>query len=158
MKRFSDIVQIVLIAAFYLCFLLLFFTGCRTQVVAVKQTHTSDHDSIRTEYKHDSIYVDRVHNIFVKGDTVRIHDSIYVEKWRVRELHDSIVKVQTDSIPYVVEVEKPVAYKSGYTRFTSWFFWIVLIIAIGLGVWKLADHIPGLSKYKSIIKLFLHIK
>lgn len=152
------IIEYVLLTALLMCAALAMVGCAHTKVVVAPQTHSDHRDSVRTEYKHDSIYVDRWHNIITKGDTVRIHDSIYVEKWRVRELHDSVRIEVRDSIPYPVEVQVPVAYKSGYTKFTSWFFWIVLIIAICLGVWKLADYIPILSKYKTAIKLFFKLK
>lgn len=155
--RLNDILQFALIATLYLAILCLFFS-CKTQTVAIApEIHKQDRDSIRTEYKHDSIYIDRIHKEFVKGDTVRIHDSIFVAKWYERLVHDSCYIHQTDSVPYPVEVRVNVPYKSGYTKFTSWFFWIVLIIGIGWGVWKIADYIPVLSKYKKIIKASFHL-
>lgn len=157
MNRLKDILLDALIFTAFVAMLFLFFGCGHTKVVTMPEIHRNDNDSIRTEYKHDSIYIDRVHNVFVKGDTVRIHDSIYIEKWRDRFIHDSIVKVKSDSIPYPVEVEIPVAYKSVYTKFTSWFFWIMLAIGIGCGLWKLADYVPVLNKWKLAIKLFLHI-
>lgn len=137
---------------------LLAFVGCEgTAPLVMGSTHLQTRDSVRTEYKHDSIYIDRIHKEYIKGDTIRIHDSIYVAQFKEIEVHDSIYFHKTDSIPYPVEVEKLVPYKSGYTRFTSWFFWIVVIIAVSCGLWRIADYTP-LAPYKKAIKGLFKLK
>ena len=83
-----------------------------------------------------------------------------VEKWKtryrdkLREVHDTIAVVKTDSVTTVVTVPRP---RTGYDRFCSWFFWIVVVLLLLLGAWKVADYIPALAGYKKTIKLFLHI-
>jgi len=88
-----------------------------------------------TEYKErvDSTY--QAHYIFVLGDTVRQVDTIY--KYRLKYVD----KVQTqyvavhDSIPYPVEVVKEVRKRNQYDRFTSWGFWILILLLLVRVAW-----------------------
>lgn len=62
-----------------------------------------------TTYLHDSIYVWRDHIIYEKGDTVYDKVIEYKDRWRIREVHDTLykdkIKYEYKEIP--VEVEKP---------------------------------------------------
>ena len=66
-------------------------------------------DSIRTEYKLDSIYLYEKDSIFIKEKA----DTIFVEKYITR--YKNVFKIQTDTIYQdnkvveVKEVEKPIA-------------------------------------------------
>lgn len=88
-----------------------------------------------TEYRDrvDSTY--QAHYIFVLGDTVRQVDTIY--KYRLKYVD----KVQTqyvavhDSIPYQVEVVKEVRKRNGYDRFTSWGFWLLVLLILIRAAW-----------------------
>ena len=145
------------LGAIIILWLCLHLVGCRT---IQQQTAVHNRDSVRIEvrldsiyvYEHDSIYRDRWKN----GDTVFVQ----VEKWKtryrdkLREVHDTIAVVKTDSVTTVVTVPRP---RTGYDRFCSWFFWIVVVLLLAVGVWKVADYIPVLAGYKKTIKLFLHI-
>ena len=145
------------LGAIIILWLCLHLVGCRT---IQQQTAVHNRDSVRIEvrldsiyvYEHDSIYRDRWKN----GDTVFVQ----VEKWKtryrdkLREVHDTIQVVKTDSVTTVVTVPRP---RTGYDRFCSWFFWIVVVLLLAVGVWKVADYIPVLAGYKKTIKLFLHI-
>lgn len=72
----------------------------------------------------DSVYVSRY--VREKGDTVFVTDTLFKFKYR-----DKIKELQVhDSIPYEVQVEVPVRVRSGYDRFTSWFFWIVVVLVL----------------------------
>ena len=94
-----------LLATIVIIICLLCITGCKTQpCIPLPSSGTHDHDSLRTEYVHDSISVDRWHTIVTKGDTVYIHDSIYYYKWKMK--HDSIRVENTDTIYQTVTVEK----------------------------------------------------
>ena len=116
-----------LIAIVLTIVLCLVFHGCRSLPPAVAPEvhnnyngHDRDHssargdsiiirDSIVYRWKHDTLFVDRWHTEFRdrwRHDTLTLKDSIHVQ----------------DSVPYPVYVDRPVPYKSGYTRFTSWFF------------------------------------
>lgn len=70
-------------------------------------------ERIKTEYVYkdrvvrDSLYVrDSIHiKQYVKGDTVYVDKYVDRWHWRDREVHDTLVQVQTDSIPYPVPAE-----------------------------------------------------
>lgn len=157
---------------FLACLLLLlgliFFSSCKSvKPVVVPQVHNQynghdrDHssargdsihirDSIVYRWKHDTLFVDRWHTEFRdrwRTDTLTVHDSIHVQ----------------DSIPYPVEVPGPTVYiKSGYTKFTSWFFWICVILFVLWAVWKICDRVPATNPYtfaiKTALKAFLKLK
>ena len=143
------------IGALLILWLCLHLVGCRT---IQQQTAVHNRDSVRIEvrldsiyvYEHDSIYRDRWKN----GDTVFVQ----VEKWKtryrdkLREVHDTIAVVKTDSIPYAVEVIKQVPVRNGYTRFTSWFFWIIVVLVLARIAFWVCDKIPATKPYTSIIK------
>lgn len=79
----------------------------------------------------DSVTRDRF--VYIQGDTV--HDIQVMERTKYRD------RVQTievhDSIPYPVTVEVPVHVRSGYDRFVSWGFWILLaLIAVAIA-WRI---------------------
>lgn len=60
-------------------------------------------------YVHDSIYVYRDHTIYEKGDTVYDKVVEYKDRWRIKEVHDTLykdkIKYEYKEVP--VEVEKP---------------------------------------------------
>lgn len=106
MRKLSDIVQYILVVGLFLAILAM-MVGCKTvQPVVMPQTHTENKDSIRTEYKHDSIYIDRWHKEYIKGDTVFIYESIWRDRFRNIKVHDSVYCYVHDSVPYPVEVVK----------------------------------------------------
>lgn len=79
----------------------------------------------------DSVTRDRF--VYIQGDTV--HDIQVLERTKYRD------RVQTievhDSIPYQVTIEVPVHVRSGYDRFVSWGFWILLaLIAVAIA-WRI---------------------
>lgn len=150
----ATILAVVLTLILCLC-----FPSCKTLPPSVvPQTHTEhnghtadntskekDHtiirDSIIYRWQHDTLLVDRWHTEFRdrwRHDSIHIHDSIHVQ----------------DSIPYPVYVDRPVPYKSNYTKFTSWFFWVVVIILLALGAFCICDKIPATKPYTTIIKAF----
>jgi hypothetical protein len=116
----QTILAALMVAAFLVCF------GCSPKVLPSLQPNT---DSTRVHYEtlYDSIWVDRWHVIKEKGDTIFIHDSIFIEKWREKHTRDTI-RVR-DSIPY--EVTKYIRQRNNYDRFTATGFWIMIALAIG---------------------------
>ena len=96
-------------------------------------TVTEYRDSVErdTVTVRDSVTRDRF--VYIQGDTV--HDIQVLERTKYRD------RVQTievhDSIPYPVTVEVPVHVRSGYDRFVSWGFWILLaLIAVAIA-WRI---------------------
>lgn len=85
---------------------------------------------IRTEYVHDtisrvdSVWRDRVHTEYMRGDTIILRDSVYLYQYKTI---DKVVEVyRTDSIPYAVEVEKQVRYVPGFYKWSTWACWLIL--------------------------------
>lgn len=77
----------------------------------------------------DSVYISRY--IRENGDTVFVTDTLFKFKYR-----DKIKEIQVhDSVPYEVQVQVPVRVRSGYDKFTSWAFWIVVVLALIRLVW-----------------------
>lgn len=116
----QTILAALMVAAFLVCF------GCSPKVLPSLQPNT---DSTRIHYQtlYDSIWVDRWHVIKEKGDTIFIHDSIFIEKWREKHTRDTICV--RDSVPY--EVPKYIRQRNNYDRFTAKGFWIMIALAIG---------------------------
>lgn len=77
----------------------------------------------------DSVMRDRF--VYIQGDTV--HDIQVLERTKYR---DRVKTIEVhDSIPYPVTVEVPVHVRSGYDRFVSWGFWILLaLIAVAIAL------------------------
>jgi hypothetical protein len=112
---------------------------------------------IHKEFVHDTLtMVDSVyqsHTVIVKGDCEETHDTIFKFKYK-----DKIVEsLKVDSIPYPVEVQVPVRYRSGYDKFTSWFFWIIVVLFMLWLTWKICDKIPATKPYTTAIKGFFKI-
>ncbi len=136
MSRNNPIFQELLAAILFGLLLLAFWTSCKTQPVPAVLPAAHNRDSARIEYIHDSIYTDRWHTIYTKGDTVYIHDSIYFARWK----HDSIfVNLEIrDSIPYPVEVQvevvkekSPFLYRSGIAL---WVLIGIFVLAVIVGI------------------------
>lgn len=120
---------------FILLFLLLCFVGCKVSTpLLTGSTHLQSKDSVRIEYKHDSIYIDRWHTIKDKGDTIYLHDSIERHFYHTLQKHDSIFISSTDTIVQTIEVEK----KSGaFWKGSGIAFWVllgVLVIGVAIGL------------------------
>ena len=115
--------------------IVLSFTGCKTPCpcasAGTNTQHSETNDSVHTEYVHDSIYIDRWHKEYVKGDTVFVRDSVFRDRWHYKQLHDSVYIAQTDTITNTIvqEVEKPA---NAFWKGSGIALW-VLIGAIVLG-------------------------
>lgn len=106
------------------CMIVLAFVGCKSVTPAVP-TNTSNRtsDSVRTELRIDTIYQDRWHKEYQKGDTVYIHDSI--DRWHNKYvyIHDSIDNSRTDTIYQPVEIEKK---GSAFLRNSGIALWVII--------------------------------
>jgi hypothetical protein len=116
----QTILAALAVAAFLVCF------GCSPKVQPSLR-HTTDSTRIHYQTQYDSIWMDRWHVIKEKGDTIWIHDSIFIEKWREKHTRDTICV--RDSVPY--EVPKYIRQRNNYDRFTATGFWIMIALAIG---------------------------
>lgn len=141
---------LVIIAALLVALFVTILPGCKTlPPVVTESVHTSDKKDI--EQRADTFWRDRWHTEYRNGDTVIIHDSIYiyVPRWRDREVTVTV----TDSVPYPVKVPVEVpADRTGWDKFcTKWFIGSALALLVLL-LWWLADYIPVLKQIKAVIK------
>ena len=62
-----------------------------------------------TVYEKDSVYFWKDRFIYTKGDTVYSEITVYKDRWRIKEVHDTLykdkIKYEYKEVP--VEVEKP---------------------------------------------------
>ena len=126
MKNFAILVSYFIAVAF------LFMTLCMSACSAPKVvTVTEYRDRVQrdTLTRTDSVYISHV--VRENGDTVHILDTIfkykYLDKYAYVYVHDSI--------PYEVEVQVPVRKRNGYDRFTSWGFWILILLLLLRVAW-----------------------
>lgn len=114
-------------------------TGCQS-VQPIEHTR----DSVRVEYRLDSVYIYKHDSVF--RDRWRNGDTVFVttEKWRVQwrdrlvERHDTIVSTNTETVQ--------VRYVPDYYKRVSAGFWILLVILlaiIGFKAYKLYLKIQG---------------
>lgn len=121
------------ISVFVLCCLF----SCKTKTVVV--TEYKDRQVHDTTLLVDSIWRDRWHTEYWKGDTIFIRDSVFVDRFKYRDI--VVERVERDSIPYEVEVVQYVRQRNGYDRFTSWAFWILVVLAIiRVGWWAFKKY------------------
>ena len=120
------ILQSILAALAVAMFLVVF--GCSPKVQPPLQT-SNDSTRVHVETKYDSIWVDRWHVVKLRGDTIWLHDSIYIEKWREKHTRDTICV--RDSVPYEVRVVQEVRKRNGYDKFTARGFWIMIALFVG---------------------------
>ena len=138
-----------------------------TQSSSHNQEHTNTHSS--KEYVMDSTLIDRLREVIVRNDTVYIHDSICIYKWRDRQLtdtiHDTLYINNTDTIintievEVEVEVEKPVYIDkpiSPFVRNSCIALWSLIGVAIvALVGWIVWNFATGKVSWASLIaKLF----
>lgn len=112
MRRWALVVMVPLVMA-----------GCSRKTVGVP---IYIHDTVaKVREVHDSVSVDKWHTIIVSGDTVRVTDSVMVERWRVT--HDTVREVS--EVPVEVEVVKEVAKPlTLWQRTKQGGFWVLLLL------------------------------
>ena len=115
--------------------LLACLAGCKTQYVAMPENHNLYHHA--SDLRVDSVRIERFHSVIPLptdtlnpspfkggGGSVLIHDSI--DRWHYRLINTTDTVLQTDSIPYPVEVPKYIRQRNWYDRATSYGFWLLL--------------------------------
>ena len=68
---------------------------------------------------------------------------------------DSLTQ-QVSDYQYRLDEERKRA-RSGYDRFCSWFFWIVVVLLLAVGGFWICDKIPACKPYTTAIKMFFKI-
>lgn len=146
----------------WLFIFVVFMIGCATPRPIV-DSNTSNHEQEHsTKESHnerviDSTIIDRLREVIVRNDTVYIHDSIYIAKWRDRNatdtIHDTLYINNTDTIIKRVEVEKPIAPFVKKSCIALWSIIGVAILALIVWlVWGFATKKFSLIKLIGLIK------
>ena len=127
----------------WICVLLmiaLWLTSCTTtKVVTVEKVKTDT--TYITKQQRDSIWLhDSVH-VTERGDTIRI------ERWHTkyveREVHDTLYRAKTDSIPVPYEVVKEVPRQKSWFERTMFSAGIIALMALALFLaMKIKRHLP----------------
>lgn len=112
-------------------------SACKTVAPCIPETITRD--SVRVEYKLDSVYLYERDSIFVHEK----RDTVFVERWKTR--YKDVMKIQRDTvIDTKTEVQvQQVRYVPKYYRFTSLAFWIVVAILLIRLAWLIAKKYYG---------------
>ena len=132
MSRNNNIVEWLLFCIM-IGMLVLAMVGCRSLPQQVVLPNSSNRDSVRIEFVHDSVYVYKHDSIF--RDRWRSGDTVYVtvEKWQTRwrdkynEIHDSVYINQTDTIYQTVTVVQPV---NTFLRNSGIALWVIITLAV----------------------------
>ena len=103
-------------------FLALLFVGCKTVAPCIPETITRD--SVRLEYKLDSVYLYERDSIFVHEK----RDTVFVERWKTR--YKDVLKIQRDTVidtKTEVQVQR-VEVTPRFAKFCYWWFGITVFI------------------------------
>lgn len=124
--------QIKWVCLFALSFAL---CGCRA-VEKVVEVPVPIHDSIKeVQVEHDSVYVDRWHEVKVKGDTVYDTRTEYI--YRERVVHDTVAETKevpvTTTITETREVEREL---TAWQKFKMRGFWWLAVGLAGYILWR----------------------
>jgi hypothetical protein len=120
--------------------LMLSFSSCTTTRYVPVEHHTTD-TLIQTKVQKDSVWLHDSIHVSEKGDTIRI------ERWHTkyieREVHDTLYRAKTDSIPVPYEVIKEVPRKSTWFERTMFSVGIIALMALALFLaMKIKRHLP----------------
>jgi hypothetical protein len=119
---------------------MLWLTSCTTtRVVTVEKVKTDT--TYITKHQRDSVWLHDSIHVTERGDTIRI------EKWHTkyieREVHDTLYRAKTDSIPVPYEVIKEVPRKSTWFERTMFSVGIIALMALALFLaMKIKRHLP----------------
>lgn len=113
-------------------------SSCKVQ--SFTQHH--ENDSVRVEYRHDSIYLWKYDSVFVsekqRNDTILLTSEKWSIRWRdkIVEVHDTIRTTETETIV------QPQPYVPTYNKNCTRGFWVLLAILILLvGGWAVRKYI-----------------
>ena len=112
-------------------------SACKSVAPCIPETITRD--SVRVEYKLDSVYLYERDSIFVHEK----RDTVFIERWKT--LYKDVLKIQRDTVidtKTEVQVQR-VRYVPKYYRFTSLAFWIVVAILLIRLAWLIAKKYYG---------------
>lgn len=113
-----------------LVLLIALLSSCRS-VRYVPVEHVSHDTLTRVDLRTDSVFLHDSTCVWIKGDTVR--EVRYVERYRLRELRDTVYQSRTDTVPVIhtVEVERSM---TPWERVRLWSWPLLLLGSVGCGV------------------------
>jgi hypothetical protein len=125
---------------------LVFLTSCSILHRVPQKEYIHDTTTVyqnNTTYLHDSIYVWRDHIIREKGDTVYDKVVEYRDRWRIKEVHDTLykdkIKYEYKEVP--VEVEKPLTRMQKVLLSLGKIFLGLVLVVLGYYGFKLCVRI-----------------
>ena len=121
---------LAIVAAWAAMAFLLCFGSCKTVAPCIPETITID--SVRVEYKLDSVYLYERDSIFVHEK----RDTVFVERWKTR--YKDVLKIQRDTVidtKTEVQVQR-VEVTPRFAKFCYWWFGITAFLLIaGAALW-----------------------
>ena len=121
---------LAIVAAWAAMAFLLCFGSCKTVAPCIPETITID--SVRVEYKLDSVYLYERDSIFVHEK----RDTVFVERWKTR--YKDVLKIQRDTVidtKTEVQVQR-VEVTPRFAKFCYWWFGISAFLLIaGCVLW-----------------------
>lgn len=113
-------------------------SSCKTQSISCSH----ENDSVRVEYRHDSIYLWKYDSVFVSEK--QRNDTIFLtsEKWSIR-WRDKIVEVRdTITVKETQTIVQPQPYVPTYNKNCTRGFWVLLaIIILIIGGWAIRKYL-----------------
>ena len=119
---------LALAAVAFLLAIVACFGSCKTVAPCIPETITRD--SVRVEYKLDSVYLYERDSIFVHEN----RDTVFVERWKTR--YKDVLKIQMDTVIDTktdVQVHR-VEVTPRFAKFCYWWFGITAFLLIAGGV------------------------
>lgn len=111
-------------------FLAILFCSCKTVAPCIPETITID--SVRVEYKLDSVYLYERDSIFVHEK----RDTVFIERWKTR--YKDVIKIQKDTVidtKTEVQVQR-VEVTPRFAKFCYWWFGIsAFLLVAGAAFW-----------------------
>ena len=119
-KSFLKSLTILLVLSMAMTILVLPSCKSVSSVEEFRNLGVQEFRSIDTIYRHDSVYIRES----IRGDTVYLTHTEYRDRWRIREVHDTIHNTQyiTQTIEHPPERYIPPFYKR-----CTLFFWLILV-------------------------------
>ena len=121
---------LAIVAAWAAMAFLLCFGSCKTVAPCIPETITID--SVRVEYKLDSVYLYERDSIFVHEK----RDTVFVERWKTR--YKDVLKIQKDTVIDTktdVQVQR-VEVTPRFAKFCYWWFGIsAFLLVAGGALW-----------------------
>jgi hypothetical protein len=117
----------------------LWLTSCTTTRVVGEKVKTDT--TYITKHQRDSVWLHDSIHVTERGDTIRI------ERWHTkyieREVHDTLYRAKTDSIPVPYEVVKEVPRQKSWFERTMFSVGIIALMALALFLaMKIKRHLP----------------